>query len=180
MSAMSCGCDPDYVGEQGYDQGVKGWKCNQHRMSRLSLMTDLDPNVIGLEWAKGVGRTLPITKPDQDTGVLRTFETGATRDTAQDKPDYEGFTSPLVTKRFGEYMMVHQKQSDGTLRTSDNWQKGIPFPVYVKSLVRHVEDLKLHHDGEGKAAVEQDIESVLAAIIFNANGALFEVLKGRR
>jgi hypothetical protein len=115
-----------------------------------------------------------------DSGVLRTFETGATRDTAQDKPDYEGFTSPLVTKRFGEYMMVHQKQSDGTLRTSDNWQKGIPFPVYVKSLVRHVEDLKLHHDGEGSAAVEQDIESVLAAIIFNANGALFEVLKGRR
>jgi len=39
----------------------------------------------------------------EDDGMKRTFDTGATRDTSQDKLDFEGFLSPLVIKRFGEY-----------------------------------------------------------------------------
>src|SRR5690348_5131587 len=60
----------------------------------------------------------------------RFFNAGATRDTAEGKPDYPGFLSPLVVKRFGEYMLKHQVQSDGTLRSSSNWKKGIPLEAY--------------------------------------------------
>ena len=54
---------------------------------------------------------------------MRTFDTGATRDSDNDKLDYEGFLSPLVLRRYAEYLHKHRKQSDGKIRTSDNWQK---------------------------------------------------------
>src|SRR3972149_6479395 len=78
---------------------------------------------------------------------IRTFSTGATRDTNQNKPDYEGFLSPLVIKRFGEYMSKHRVQSDGNLRDSDNWQKGIPKEEYMKSAWRHFMDWWLENRG---------------------------------
>lgn len=69
---------------------------------------------------------------------MRTFETGATRDSDDSKPDYEGFLSPLFLEGYGQYMHEHRKQADGTLRASDNWQKGIPIKTYQSSLLRHV------------------------------------------
>ena len=111
---------------------------------------------------------------------MRTFESGATRDTDTTKHDPEGFNSPLVEKRFCQYMTTHRVQVDGSVRASDNWQKGIPRDAYMKSLLRHVHDLWRHHDGYADEAVDQDIESVLCAIRFNVNGYLFEVLKDRR
>ena len=110
---------------------------------------------------------------------MRTFDTGATRDTDETKPDYEGFLSPLAIKRFGEYMTLHRKQADGKLRASDNWQKGIPLETYIKSLCRHVEDLKLHHDGYPGQATDPDVESVLSASLFNVQGYLHETVKAR-
>jgi hypothetical protein len=110
---------------------------------------------------------------------MRSFETGATRDDDVTKPDYEGFLSPLVIKRFGEYMHAHRRQSDGNLRASDNWQKGIPPDQYMKSLLRHVADLWLHHDGFPEQATDPNIENVLCAILFNVQGYLFERLVGR-
>lgn len=111
---------------------------------------------------------------------MRQFATGATRDSDTDKYDYEGFISPLVTKRFAAYMHEHRKQADGNLRDSDNWQKGIEQKAYVKSLVRHMEDLRLHWDGFADEAVDKDFESVLCAVLFNAKGLLFETLKAKR
>jgi len=58
--------------------------------------------------------------------TMRTFGGGATRNSDQGKPDYEGFLSPLVIIRYGEYMTRHRVQADGNIRDSDNWQKGIP------------------------------------------------------
>lgn len=107
---------------------------------------------------------------------VRTFATGATRDTDGGKPDYEGFVSPLVLQRFGQYMHQHRVQSDGFLRASDNWQKGIPRSEYMKSLLRHVEDLWLEHRGYRSRG---GIEDALCGILFNAQGYLFEVLIGR-
>ena len=114
---------------------------------------------------------------------MRTFASGATRDSDVGKLDYEGYISPLVTKRFGQYMRFHQQQADGSMRGSDNWQSGISRDAYVKSLVRHVEDVKLHHDGFPEEAVDGEYASVLCAVIFNASGLLFELemeRKGRR
>ena len=114
---------------------------------------------------------------------IRKFDTGATRDSNSDKFDFEGFDSPLVNKRYAQYMHAHRKQSDGTMRGSDNWQQGIPKQAYMESLVRHMEDIKLNWDGFPEEAVEPDMEEVLCAVLFNAKGLLFEILmekKGKR
>lgn len=112
--------------------------------------------------------------------VMRTFETGATRNDAGNKFDYEGFLSPLALERFGEYMHSHRLQKDGSIRDSDNWQKGIPRNQYMKSLIRHVFDLwKLHR---GHKATNPDTgdqftkDELLSAILFNAQGYLHEVM----
>lgn len=106
----------------------------------------------------------------------REFDTGANRDTAEGKLEYAGFLCPLVLKRFAEYMHEHRTLRDGTLRTSDNWKKGIPKEVYKHSLLRHVMDLWLHMDGHPEAATEA-LEESLCAIMFNAQGLLREHLR---
>lgn len=108
---------------------------------------------------------------------IRTFSTGATRDTDHNKLDYEGFESPIVMQRFAEYMNKHRIQSDGTLRDSDNWQKGIPKDAYIKSGFRHFMDWWMEHRGYES---REGIEDALCALIFNAKGYLHEILKERK
>lgn len=105
---------------------------------------------------------------------MRTFETGATRDTDANKPDYEGFLSPLVIERFGQYMMQHQTQADGNLRDSDNWQKGIPLNQYMKSMMRHFIEVWSIHRGW---AIQDMLEEAICALLFNVMGYLHEHLK---
>jgi len=107
-------------------------------------------------------------------GKIRKFETGATRDSNDGKNDFEGFLSPLVIKRFGDYMTKHRKQSDGSLRDSDNWQKGIPKEAYIKSAFRHFLDLWSEHRGYGSV---DGIEEALMALLFNVMGYAHELLK---
>ena len=114
---------------------------------------------------------------EEEVGKIRTFDTGATRDTEEGKLDYEGFLSPLAIERFAQYMHKHQKQSDGKLRDSDNWQKGIPKKAYMKSLWRHFMDVWKEHRGYRS---RDGIEEALCGIIFNAMGYLFEVLSNER
>ncbi|MDI6788783.1 MAG: hypothetical protein QME51_10470 [Planctomycetota bacterium] len=109
-------------------------------------------------------------------GAMRQFDTGATRDREDGKIDYEGFINPLVLQAFGEYMHQHRKQSDGQLRASDNWQKGIPKDVYIKSLWRHFMDLWLTHRNLGSHAREP-LEDALCGIMFNVMGYYYEILK---
>lgn len=108
---------------------------------------------------------------------MRTFETGATRDDDEGKPDYIGFCSALVMQRYGEYMMKHQVQADGELRASDNWKKGIDKEAYEQSLGRHFVDAWLEFEGFES---RDGLEEALCAIIFNASGLLFEILKEKR
>lgn len=112
---------------------------------------------------------------------IRTFNSGATRNIDNNKLDYEGFISPIVEHRYAKYMHKHRKQKDGTIRDSDNWQKGIPLDVYRKSLIRHVIDLWILL--RGGTPIDPDtnkpceLEDLLCAIKFNVNGMLFEILK---
>lgn len=110
-----------------------------------------------------------------DNGILREFETGATRDTSEGKLDYEGFLSPTVLKRYAGYLDKHRTQSDGVIRASDNWQKGIPPDVYMKSLCRHFFDVWEIH--RGKLCTEEAFEEALCGVMFNSMGYLFETLK---
>jgi hypothetical protein len=64
---------------------------------------------------------------------MRKFDAGSIRDSEEGKYDYEGALSPLVLERFAAYMHKHCTLADGSTRTSDNWQKGMPKDVYIKS-----------------------------------------------
>jgi len=120
----------------------------------------------------------------QTGGAVRTFDTGATRDIDAGKPDYEGYLSPLVIQRFGEYMTKHRIQSDGSVRDSDNWQKGIPYPVYIKSAWRHFVDWWRWHRAWSRPGVGSPVwsdgEEALCALLFNVQGYLHEMLQERR
>lgn len=107
---------------------------------------------------------------------MRTFDTGATRDSDDGKLDYEGFLSPLVLQRYAEYMNQHRKQADGKLRDSDNWQKGIPIKQYLKSLWRHFTDVWMLVRGY---RVSVTLEDALCACLFNVMGMLHEIVKAR-
>ena len=111
---------------------------------------------------------------------MRTFSSGATRDSDNDKLDFEGFLCPLALTRYAEYLHSHRKQADGKIRASDNWQSGIPGDVYVKSLFRHFVDLWTMHRGhvvtDRKDGHVVDSEEALCAVIFNAFGLLHETL----
>lgn len=107
---------------------------------------------------------------------MRNFETGATRNSDEEKYDYEGFLSPLVLERFAQYMHKHRKQADGKMRDSDNWQKGIPQESYMKSGWRHFFDWWKQHRGIKSS---EDIEDSICALIFNAQGYLHERIKNR-
>lgn len=103
---------------------------------------------------------------------MRHFDSGATRDSDDDKLDYEGFINPLTLEQYAQYMHRHRIQADGNLRDSDNWQRGMPIEAYMKSLFRHMVALwKVHRGYEDEA----DIEESLCAIIFNAFGYLHEL-----
>lgn len=105
---------------------------------------------------------------------MRQFATGATRDSDETKPDYEGFLSPIVLAEFGQYMTRHRKQADGKLRDSDNWQKGIPLDAYMKSGWRHfMEWWTLHRN----PTTPEQMREALMALSFNVNGYTHEYLK---
>jgi hypothetical protein len=112
----------------------------------------------------------------------RTFKSGATRDTDKGKLDYDGFLSPLVLKRYAEYMHKCRVQSDGKVRDSDNWKKGIPSSVYMKSMWRHFMDVWSWNFKKGRLEnisynEIKEQEDSLCAVIFNASGYLHELLK---
>lgn len=105
---------------------------------------------------------------------MRQFETGATRDSDETKDDYEGYLSPLVLRRYAEYMTKHRVQADGKLRDSDNWQRGIPREAYMKSAWRHFMDWWMWH----RWKVSRDgVEEALCALMFNVMGYLHEMLR---
>lgn len=105
---------------------------------------------------------------------IRTFKTGAKRDKEDGKLDYEGFLSPIVLQKYAEYMHTHRWMKDGTYRESDDWAKGIPKDVYMKSGLRHAMDWWLEHrDFKSRDGI---IEA-LCGLLFNAQGYLYEIIK---
>lgn len=107
---------------------------------------------------------------------MRTFATGATRDSEEHKIDFEAAISPLVLEAYGSYMRGKRKMADGSLRDADNWQKGIPLNSLIKSGIRHVMDWWLIHRG---FRAEQLLVETLCAILFNVMGYLHEYLKSK-
>lgn len=113
---------------------------------------------------------------------VRKFETGATRSADVTRDDPEGYLSPIVLERFAQYMTKHRRQPDGSLRESDNWQKGMPLTTYIKGMWRHMLHAWTRHRGYkvNDPLAAADIEEDLCAIMFNAQGYLFELLKKKQ
>ena len=107
---------------------------------------------------------------------MRTFGTGATRSGEAGKPDYDGYLSPLVIRRYGEFMRKHQVQEDGVVRASDNWKRGMPLESFMKSGWRHFMAWWLLHHGE---MADDDLDDTLCALLFNVSGYLHERLRAK-
>lgn len=105
---------------------------------------------------------------------IRTFASGATRDTDEGKPEYGGFLSPLVIEAYGAYMTKHRVQANGELRASDNWQLGQPQSVYFESAFRHLLDLWKEHRG---LPSRDGIDEALGGLLFNIMGYWLERLR---
>lgn len=107
--------------------------------------------------------------------VGRNFDTGAYRDTEEGKLDYEGFLSPMVLYAYAEYMHRHRVQSNGEMRPADNWQRGIPKDVYMKSMWRHFMDVWQAHRNVPLGTPPQ--MEALMALLFNVMGYAYELLQ---
>lgn len=111
--------------------------------------------------------------------LVRSFETGATRSSDAGRYDPEGFLSPLAIEQYCIYMQKNQVQPDGSVRSSDNWQKGIPLDTYMKGMHRHLLHLWCRHRGhpvqDPKAAADKIDD--LCALFFNVQGMLHGLLK---
>ncbi len=148
----------------------------------IAPMTEDEEKAFREDLQRQMNETTPMMTCDNWQKV-RKFETGATRDTENGKPDYEGFLSPDVLELYGAYMHKHRKQLDGQLRDSDNWQKGIPVAAYMKSMWRHFFAVWRLHRGlrtvDEKGAVVT-MEDALMATLFNVMGYTFEWLKKKQ
>ena len=114
-----------------------------------------------------------------DDSKIRTFDTGASRGSGEGKLDYEGFLSPLVLERYAEYLHEHRTLPDGTTRAGDNWQRGMPLSVYMKSAWRHFFFWWKLHRSKGIVVdcASKELQDAICALIFNASGYLHELLK---
>jgi hypothetical protein len=110
---------------------------------------------------------------------IRQFPSGSTRDTAQGKLDYVKALSPVVLRRYVQYLDKHRLQPGGNYRDFDNWKKGIPQEIYHSSNGRHFMDAWLLTDGytteDNHGPVE--LEDALCGQLFNIMGRLHEILK---
>lgn len=105
---------------------------------------------------------------------IRTFKSGANRNSEEGKRDIEAYLNPRALQIYCDYMYKHQFLEDGTKRPGDNWQKGFGKDVCAKSLMRHVLDFWLFHRGyKGR----ETIVDALCAIIFNSFAYLLELEK---
>jgi len=115
----------------------------------------------------------------KSAGKIREFPTGSTRDTDENKLNYIKALSPIVMKKYVEYLGKHRQLSDGSVRDWDNWKQGIDKQTYLESQDRHHRAVWMLHRGY---SVEDNhgsvtLEDSLCGVIFNAMGYLYEVLK---
>lgn len=113
--------------------------------------------------------------------VMEQYGTGATRSDTSARNDPEGYLSAIAIERYCEYMTKHRVQADGSIRDSDNWQKGMPFGRALKGMWRHVMHLWIRHRGfvPSDQFAAADMEEDLCAIMFNNQVMLHQLVRKR-
>jgi hypothetical protein len=131
------------------------------------------------DWTRNYEKCRNCDEPwKENAEAMRTAPTGATRDILEGKLEYFKFFSIYAFKKYVEYMFGKRIQPNGGLRDADNWQKGMPRQWYYESLERHAMDIVFHSKGASELA-EEDQETALCALIFNAQALLHEIALGR-
>jgi len=97
---------------------------------------------------------------------MRHFNTGAVRDSDDEKEDYIETISWRAFKRYAKYMTSKKKKYG-----QGNFKKGIPIESYEKSLVRH---LQKYIENKYEKGVEEVNEDHLSAMVFNLFGIMHE------
>ena len=125
-----------------------------------------------------------LNKPSRPPAT-RVFDTGAYRDTSADKLSYLRHLSPMVLRRYVQFLHRMRQMPDGTVREPDNWKNGFPKDESAESLLRHVMELWLLNRGEDTlhprdARDPQDAEEVVCSILFNASCYLHALLMERK
>lgn len=82
----------------------------------------------------------------KDSGKRQQFNTGAVRDTAEDKPRVD-LISPFAQWREGIWLMQGAKNYK-----ERNWEKGIPIARCIASLERHIQQYKMGDTSEDHMA----------------------------
>ena len=144
------------------------------RCAEPHVQTDYCEDPKDVNVSLGADLTLPLYYPTK----MRTFSSGATRDSDDGKLDFEGFLSPRALRAFAEYMHANRVQTDGNVRASDNWQKGIPLDAYMKSMWRHFFAVwSTYRDEIDTGSTKNEQVQNLCALLFNVQGMLHEILK---
>jgi len=97
---------------------------------------------------------------------VRTFKTGAIRDTEDNKFDFIETVSWTAFDRFAGYMTGKKKKYG-----AGNFKKGIDIESYERSLMRHISKYLRNKYENGNDEKEEDH---LSAIIFNVFGIIHE------
>lgn len=121
--------------------------------------------------------SMNIHEPCGKARKMEVQPSGARRNSTKGKPDYEAYLSPEVLQCYAQYMLGHTICADGSTRTGDDWQKGIPRARYMKSLWRHFMDVWAIHRSTGLVTPTGLLEEALCAVLFNTMGYLHEVLR---
>lgn len=94
------------------------------------------------------------------------YESGAIRDTSDNKEDYIETISFLALRKYAKYMTSKQSTYG-----AGNWRKGIPIESYEKSLFRHIQKYLANKYDNANLEPEEDH---LCAMVFNIFGILHE------
>lgn len=159
----------------GYGTRTDGQKHDMIFMGNPAVWEDITDEksieVLVVEESSEDQKILEVMQKDAN---IRTFGTGANRNSDEGKLDFEGFLCPNVLKTYAEYMHKNRFLENGQMRDSDNWQKGIPVPAYMKSMYRHFFDTWSNY--RGNETPETQVQN-LCGLMFNAMGMLHEILK---
>ena len=165
---------------RAHDAVVQDYKNGVRKSIVLESVLRLLVRIVGAgsPWEILLKMTIRLKRTD-----MREFDSGATRDDLNEKLNYEAFLSPAVLEFYAQYMHEHRKQSDGSLRAGDNWQKGIPLETYRESLARHYHQAwgtwrgNKVYDDKGELV---DLKKALCGVLFNTMGQLHELLKEKK
>lgn len=123
----------------------------------LTDILDVPTGVLTQPWTIGDSIELARGFITRDSGKRQEFPTGSRRDSAEGKGRFDLIPPYPLTRLAQLYERGAAKYGDR------NWEKGQPVMRYMDSLLRHATNFL---EGE-------DTEDHLAAIVFNAFGAIF-------